>query len=125
MSIAPRLGASALGLSIGLLAGAAFGQAAGQPGGFVSDYPTVTRADYVLGCMASNGQTRQALEQCSCSIDRIAEILPHERYVQAETIMRTLQKGGEKVAAFRSSARHKEILADLRRAQAEADIICF
>lgn len=112
---------SALAL-LGLSAGTAAGQAAGE---FVSDYPTVTRADYVLGCMASNGQTRRALEQCSCSIDRIAEILPYERYIKAETIVRTLQKGGERVAPLRTSARHKEMLADLRRAQAEADIVCF
>ena len=32
---------------------------------------------------------------------------------------------GERVAAFRGSARHKKMVTDLRRAQAEADIICF
>ena len=37
-----------------------------------NDYPTVARADYVFGCMASNGQTRDALEKCSCSVDVIA-----------------------------------------------------
>ena len=34
-----------------------------------NDYPTVARADYVFGCMQVNGQTRDALERCSCSID--------------------------------------------------------
>src|SRR6186713_614696 len=34
-----------------------------------SDYPTNARADYVFGCMAANGQTREALERCSCSLD--------------------------------------------------------
>lgn len=91
----------------------------------INDYPTTTRADYVFACMASNGQTRIALEQCSCSIDRIATILSHEEYVQAETIVRTLMVGGEKVAALRGSPRHKAILANLKRAQAEADILCF
>jgi hypothetical protein len=37
-------------------------------------YPTIIIADYVFGCMASNGQTRQALERCSCSIDVISSI---------------------------------------------------
>ena len=91
----------------------------------LSDYPTVTRADYVFACMAVNGQNRDALERCSCSIDIIASILPHERYVQAETVLRTLKVGGEKVAAFRASARHKKMVEDLRRAQAEADVVCF
>lgn len=91
----------------------------------VNDYPTVARADYVFGCMAANDQTRTALERCSCSIDHIASVLPYEAYVQAETILRTLRVGGERVAALRSSARHKEMVANLRRAQAEADMICF
>ena len=91
----------------------------------INDYPTAARADYVFGCMATNGQTRKVLEQCSCSIDHIARLLPYERYVQAETVLRTLQVGGERVAAFRGSARHNKLVEDLRRAQAEADILCF
>ncbi|MEM0922079.1 MAG: hypothetical protein AAGI13_03485 [Pseudomonadota bacterium] len=90
-----------------------------------NDYPTVVRADYVFACMASNGQTRQALEQCACSIDVIASILPYEAYVKAETFLRTVQVTGERVAAFRGSARHKAMVSDLRRAQAEADVVCF
>jgi hypothetical protein len=34
------------------------------------------RADYVFACMKTNGETRRALERCSCSIDVIASILP-------------------------------------------------
>lgn len=90
-----------------------------------NDYPTVARADYVFACMASNGQSRRVLEQCSCSIDVIASILPYETYVKAETVIRTVQVTGEKVAAFRGSARHKALVSDLRRAQAEADVVCF
>ncbi len=41
-----------------------------------NDYPTQARAEYVFACMASNGQTQQALRQCSCSIDVIASVLP-------------------------------------------------
>ena len=52
-----------------------------------SDYPTSARADYVLGCMASNNQTRAALDHCSCSIDVIASILPFDKYEEAETIL--------------------------------------
>ena len=54
----------------------------------VNDYPTEARADYVFGCMAANGQTRLALERCSCSIDAIANVLPYRDYEEAETIMR-------------------------------------
>jgi hypothetical protein len=37
-----------------------------------NDYPTAARADYVFACMKTNGDTRPALEKCSCSIDVIA-----------------------------------------------------
>ena len=90
-----------------------------------NDYPTAARADYVFGCMASNGQTRDILERCSCSIDVIASLLPYDRYVEAETVVRMRQVGGEKTVMFRDSAVAKETLADLRRAQAEAEIRCF
>jgi hypothetical protein len=90
-----------------------------------NDYPTAARADYVFGCMASNGRNQIMLERCSCSIDVIASILPYEEYVNAETVMRTIQTTGERVAGFRGSARHTEMVANLRRAQAEADIVCF
>ena len=91
----------------------------------LNDYPTAVRADYVFGCMSSNGQSREVLEQCACSIDHIARLLTYDQYVQAETVLRTVQVGGERVAALRNSARHKAMVADLRRAQAEADVLCF
>lgn len=90
-----------------------------------SDYPTVSRAEYVMTCMASNGQTRQALERCSCSIDVIASILPHTRYEQAETILRMLQVSGQSAELFRATPELRDTVADLRRAQAEAEIACF
>ncbi|MBI1868247.1 MAG: hypothetical protein HYS06_08140 [Methylocystis sp.] len=91
----------------------------------LNDYPTVARADYVFGCMKANGDTRQALEQCSCSIDLIATILPYDRYVAAETAASVSQQAGQIGAMFRNSRMTKDMLADLRRAQAEAQVRCF
>ncbi len=100
--------------------------AALQPApGRADGYPTVARADYVFACMASNGQSRRALEQCSCSVDVIASILSYEAYVEAETILSLRQVAGEKGMVFRSGARVKETVAELKRAQAEAEIRCF
>ena len=55
---------------------------AGRSAAELNDYPTAARADYVFACMKTNGETRQALEQCSCSIDIIASVLPYDRYVR-------------------------------------------
>jgi hypothetical protein len=90
-----------------------------------NDYPTSARADYVFGCMKVNGETRQALEQCSCSIDVIASIIPYDKYVEAETVASMNQALGQIGAMFRGTNEAKGILADLRRAQAEAEIRCF
>ncbi|KJZ18204.1 hypothetical protein [Loktanella sp. S4079] len=91
----------------------------------LNDYPTVARADYVFGCMAVNGQGRDQLSKCACSIDHIASVLPYERYVEAETVLSMQLAGGERMSIFRTSSMTQAIVAELRRAQAEAEILCF
>ena len=91
----------------------------------LNDYPTVARADYVFACMKANGDTRRALEQCSCSIDVIASVLPYERYVTAETVLSMAQTIGDRGSQFRTTETAKTALNDLRRAQAEAEVRCF
>jgi hypothetical protein len=90
------------------------------------DYPTAIRADYVLGCMASNGNTRIALEKCSCAIDAIAEQLPFSRYEEAETALRMQAAPmGERGAIFRDPPEIRRAVEALRQAQAEATLRCF
>lgn len=90
-----------------------------------NDYPTSTRADYVFACMQVNGQTRENLMKCSCSIDTIAELLPFKDYEEAETIMSVVQKGGESVSMFQSYQPLIEKVNDMKRAQVEAELRCF
>jgi hypothetical protein len=91
----------------------------------LNDYPTDARADYVFACMKTNGDTRPALEKCSCSIDVIASILPYGRYVDAETVLSLAQVPGNFGTMFRSSEQAKAAANDLHRAQAEAEVRCF
>ena len=91
----------------------------------LNDYPTAARADYVFACMATNGQTREMLDRCSCSIDLIASILPYEQYEQAETVLSMRRVGGERMAFFKNAVLAEKMVADLRRAQAEAEVVCF
>jgi len=90
-----------------------------------NDYPTSARSEYVYGCMKANGETRQAIEQCSCSIDVVASIIPYERYVTAETVLSMSQVRGNLGGEFRSSEQATTAVNDLRRAQAEAEVRCF
>jgi hypothetical protein len=91
----------------------------------VNDYPTDARADYVFACMKTNGETREALEECSCSIDVIASLMPYEAYVAGETVASLSQASGQIGGLFRGAAITRNDLAELRRAQAEAEVRCF
>jgi hypothetical protein len=91
----------------------------------VNDYPTSARAEYVFACMKTNGDTREALDQCSCSIDVVASLLPYDAYVAASTVASMDQAGGQIGSMFRGTAIARDALARLRRAQAESEIRCF
>ena len=112
-------------LIMGIGASATFSGAAFSASSPSNDYPTSTRAEYVFACMKTNGDTRKALEQCSCSIDVIASLIPYELYVAGETVASMDQEPGQIGGMFRAATIAKEALANLRRAQAEAEIRCF
>jgi hypothetical protein len=91
----------------------------------LNDYPTSARADYVFGCMKANGETREILDKCSCSIDVIASIIPYDRYVTVETILSMSQVTGPVSSEFRQTETARLTLQEFRRAQAEAEVRCF
>jgi hypothetical protein len=100
--------------------------AAGSTRAESNDYPTSARADYVIGCMAANGNTHEALLKCSCAIDTIASLMPYSHYEQAETAL-SLQAGGGvggRVGLFRDPPQIKAVIEELHRAQAEANLQC-
>ncbi|WP_134724845.1 hypothetical protein [Paracoccus luteus] len=104
--------------ALAALAGPAAAQA-------VNDYPTAARAEYVLICMGTNGETPEMLQRCSCAIDAIAGVLSYDDYVSAETVLRMRQTTGDRAGMFREGPLSDGILAHLRRAEAEAEILCF
>ena len=104
------------------LASSAEGVAGSAP---TNDYPTSARAEYVFACMKTNGDTPEALDQCSCSIDVIASLLPYDAYVAAATVASLNQEPGQIGSIFRGAAVARDALAQLRRAQAEGEVRCF
>ena len=90
-----------------------------------NDYPTSAVADYVFGCMKANGETPEALNACSCSLDVVASILPYQRYEEASTFLSMMQMTGEGGQLFRGTAESHAAIQDLRRAQAEGEFRCF
>jgi hypothetical protein len=98
-------------------------EVAGSPA--ADDYPTSARAEYVFACMKTNGDTREALDQCSCSIDVIASLLPYDAYVAAATVASLDQQAGQLGRMFRAATATRDALIRLRRAQAEGEVRCF
>ena len=90
----------------------------------VNDYPTNVRGDYIYGCMLVNGQSREVLDKCACSIDVIATALPYQEYEEAETVMAVRQRGGASVAYMYAPA-YRAKVENLKRAQVEGEIRCF
>ncbi len=88
-------------------------------------YPTEIVADYVIGCMAANGETQDMLRRCSCSIDAIASTLPYEAYERADTVIRMSAVAGGNTEMFRQTKMLKDMVDRLRLAQIEADFRCF
>ena len=90
----------------------------------VNDFPTTARADYVFACMQVNGQSRESLDKCSCSIDVIASLMPYEEYEAVETILMVYKRGG-KAQQEMGNADLQRRVKDMRRAQVEGELRCF
>jgi hypothetical protein len=88
-------------------------------------YPTEVVADYVIGCMAANGETQDMLRRCSCSIDTVASIVPYDTYERAETVIRMSGVAGANTEIFRTTNMLKKVVDQVRLAQIEADFRCF
>lgn len=97
----------------------------GQMPAEANQYPTPVVADYVIGCMASNGNNQEMMQRCSCSIDAISSIVSYDDYEKADTIMRMQLVPGENTSMFRTMPMLKAMVDQLRLAQIEADFRCF
>lgn len=124
--LASTLLALAMGAPLAALAATSCGggSEARSASGIANDYPTSARANYVFACMAVNGETHEALDRCSCSIDVIASILPYKDYVSAETVL-SMQQEKSYMALMFQTASAKTIVRRLREAEAEGEVRCF
>ncbi len=89
------------------------------------DFPTVAITDYVLGCMAANGNTLESLHQCSCSVDFIKSKMTYAEFEEAQTIMQVQLDRGQRGIFFRDSNWAKERIKNLQKYQAESTLLCF
>jgi hypothetical protein len=89
-----------------------------------NDYPTSARVEYVQECIAKNGGNLSDLYKCSCAIDRMAEHLTYDDFVEAGTFARYATLGGEGGGIFRDPDHAKERARLYRSLEADAYRIC-
>jgi hypothetical protein len=90
----------------------------------VHDYPTQARVEYVNECVATHGDSLSSLYQCSCAIDRIADRLSYDDFVEASTFARYSGLPGEGGGIFRDSDKARKLGKLYRDVEAEAFSAC-
>jgi len=65
------------------------------------DYPTPARVEFVNSCMTKASDKLAALYQCACAIDKIADVMTYEEFVEASTFARYATLPGEGGGEFR------------------------
>lgn len=88
-------------------------------------FPTSAIADYVLGCMAANGNSLESLHQCSCSIDMVMERMSYHDFEQANTVLQIQRDKGQRGVFYREANWAKKRVEVLEQVQAESTLTCF
>lgn len=86
----------------------------------VNNFPTLARVEYVNQCINNNGGKLAALYQCSCAIDRIANSLTYDDYVEATTFIKNANLPGEGGGMFRDSERGRKLVKNYRELESDA-----
>jgi hypothetical protein len=84
------------------------------------DYPTVARVEYVNECIGKTGGKLAALYQCSCAIDRIADALAYDDYVEASTYAKYATLPGQAGGIFRDSEHGRQLAKSFRELEVRA-----
>ena len=70
-----------------------------------NEYPTAERVEFVLECMRDfPGPEFEMVNKCSCALDRLAEQLTYDQFVEASTVAKAVSIAGERGAALRDNA---------------------
>jgi hypothetical protein len=89
-----------------------------------NDYPTIARVEYVQECVNRTGGHQGAMYQCACAIDRIAEKLTYDEFVEAQTFARYSTLPGEAGGIFRDPEDARKKAKLFRTIESEAFRAC-
>lgn len=91
-----------------------------------NDFPTQARVEYVLRCMDSNGgQKYEILYSCTCIIDKIADKIAYDDFVEAEVFVQLRSTPGERGGVFRDPDRASLLVTKINDLTEAAKKSCF
>jgi len=91
-----------------------------------NDYPTVTRVEFVVACMRDAPKASQEyLYKCSCVLDRMAEHLTYDEFVQESTTSNAISIGGERGEVMRGLKGGRAVARTFRSIENDARKACF
>jgi hypothetical protein len=91
-----------------------------------NDFPTLARVEYVFDCLQENhGPRHEMVYKCVCAIDRIAEAVPYDRWVDLSTFFNAQPIAGERGAYIRERSDIQGQLKSYRELQLKAKKACF
>ncbi len=88
-----------------------------------NDFPTLARVEYVQECVNRTGN-QQHIYQCSCVVDRIADAMSYEEFVEASTYARYSTLPGEGGGIFRDTDEAKKKAKLFRSLETDAFRAC-
>ena len=88
------------------------------------DYPTVARVEYVQECINRTGRGQVTMYQCACALDRIAEKLTYDEFVESSTYAKYSTLPGEGGGIFRDTDDAKKKAKLFRTIESEAFRAC-
>jgi len=91
-----------------------------------NDFPTQARVEYVLRCMDSNGgQKYETLYSCTCIIDKIADEIAYDEFVEADVFVQLRRTPGERGGVFRDPERASLLVTKINDLTEDAEKSCF
>jgi hypothetical protein len=91
-----------------------------------NDYPTLARVEYVFECLEENaGPRHEMVYKCVCAVDRVAESVPYDRWIELSTFFKAQPMAGERGAYVRERSDIQSQLKSYRELQARVRKACF
>ena len=89
-----------------------------------NNFPTLARVEYVQECINRTGGKQTNMYQCVCVVDRIADVMTYDEFVESSMFAKYSTLPGEGGGLFRDTDEAKEKAKLFRTTEAEAFKAC-